>query len=95
MWPMDRGESVGDAVAKVLAVIDASGLDYKLGPMGTCVEGEVDQVLALVRKCHAALEEDSGRIACQIKMDWRRGRSGRLASKVDSVVGRSGRALKT
>jgi len=95
MWPMDHGVSVSGPVAKVLAVIDESGLPYKLGPLGTCVEGEVGDVLRLVEKCHAVLEAESDRIACSIKMDWRRGRVGGLDSKVESVQVKAGRDLYT
>ncbi len=95
MWPMDKGASVGDDVARVLDVIDQSGLPYKLGPLGTCVEGEVAEVFALVQRCHAVLEASSERVACTIKMDWRRGRSGRLESKVERVESAVGRTLRT
>ena len=95
IWPMDKGESVGLYVARCLEVIDRSGLPYKLGPLGTCIEGEWDQVMAVVRQCHEHLSQHSSRIACTIKMDWRRGKSGMLEGKVQSVEQRVGRKLKT
>ena len=55
MWPMDKGESVGPYVARLLDIIDQSGLPYRLGPLGTCVEGEYDAVMAVIRACHEAL----------------------------------------
>ena len=94
MWPMDKGQSVGEHVARVLDVIDQSGLPYKLGPLGTCVEGEVDQVLKLIADCYAVLESDSDRVMCNVKMDWRRGRSGRIEGKVQSVEKHIGRELR-
>lgn len=95
LWPMDKGESVGAYVARVLDVIDRSGLPYKLGPLGTCVEGEPAQVLDLIRRCHAVLEQDCNRIACTVKMDWRKGQTNRLNTKVASVEQKLGRKLKT
>ena len=95
MWPMDKGESVGAYVAKVLEVIDASGLPYKLGPLGTCIEGEWDEVMALVTRCFRVLEPDSNRVVCTIKMDYRKGHRGRLEQKVRSVEQKLGRRLKT
>src|SRR5436190_22664338 len=95
IWPMDKGESVGTYVARVLDIVDRSGLPYKLGPLGTCVEGEYDQVMNVIRDCHRALEADCERIACTIKMDWRKGRSGMITSKVESVEKKLGRKLKT
>ena len=40
MYPTDQGASVSDHVKRSLEIIDDSGLPYKLGPMGTCLEGE-------------------------------------------------------
>jgi uncharacterized protein (TIGR00106 family) len=95
MWPMDKGQSVSPHVARVLDIIDHSGLAYRLGPLGTTVEGEVDEVMRLVRECHAALEQDCDRIACTIKMDWRRGEQSRIEAKVKSVEEKLGRKLRT
>lgn len=90
--PMDKGASVGAYVARCVDVIDRSGLAYRLGPMGTCVEGDFDAVMAVIQECHAALEKDCDRITTSIKLDWRRGRSGALEGKVRSVEERLGRA---
>jgi uncharacterized protein (TIGR00106 family) len=95
MWPMDKGESVGAEVAKVLDVIDRSGLPYKLGPLGTCIEGEWDEVMAVLKQCFETLSKDSNRIACTVKMDWRKGRSGMMEHKVKSVEEKLGRELRT
>ncbi len=95
MWPMDKGESVGQYVAEVLDIIDASGLPYKLGPLGTCIEGEWDEVMAVVTRCFKAMSAHSNRVACTAKMDWRKGHEGRLEAKVRSVEEKLGRKLKT
>jgi uncharacterized protein (TIGR00106 family) len=95
IWPMDKGESVGPYVARALDVIDRSGLPYKLGPLGTCIEGEWAEVMAVIQRCYEELAKDSNRIACTVKMDWRRGPAGRLESKIESVEKRVGRKLKT
>ena len=95
MWPMDKGESVGQYVARLLDVIDRSGLPYKLGPLGTCIEGDFDAVMAVIKQCHEALASDCNRIACTIKMDWRKGSQGAIEKKVKSVEQKVGRKLKT
>lgn len=95
MWPMDKGESVGEYVARLLDIIDRSGLPYRLGPLGTCVEGEYDQVMAVIRQCHEALAADCTRIACTIKMDFRAGHDNMLSSKIESVERTLGRKLRT
>jgi uncharacterized protein (TIGR00106 family) len=95
IWPMDKGQSVGAYVARALDVIDRSGLPYRLGPLGTTVEGEYEQVMEVFRQCHEALAKDCDRIACTIKMDWRRGQRGRIEAKVQSVEQKVGRKLRT
>ena len=95
IWPMDKGESVGKYVARALDIVDKSGLPYKLGPLGTCIEGEWTEVMAVVQRCYEELSKDSNRIACTLKMDWRKGRSGALDSKVQTVEEQLGRKLST
>ena len=40
MAPLGQGESVSAQVARILDVIDRSGVPYRLTPMGTILEGE-------------------------------------------------------
>jgi uncharacterized protein (TIGR00106 family) len=93
--PMDKGESVAPYVARSLEIIEASGLDYQLHAMGTIVEGELHEVLALLERCLTAMAADCQRVTCTAKLDYRQGRSGRLRSKVESVERQLGRQLKT
>ena len=95
IWPMDKGESVSRYVARAVEIIDKSGLPYRLGPLGTCVEGDYDAVMSVIRACHEALAKDCRRIACTIKMDWRDGHDNMLESKIESVEKELGRKLKT
>ena len=93
--PMDKGESVGQYVARAVDIIDRSGLSYKLGPLGTCIEGEWPQVMAIIQECYEALAQDCNRVSCTIKCDWRRDRKGALVKKVESVQTKVGRKLMT
>ncbi len=95
MYPTDKGASVSDYVKRNLEVIDDSGLPYRLGPMGTCLEGEWDEVMAVVKECYQRLDADCERIACQIKIDARRGSEGRLDAKVETLKKKTGRDLST
>jgi uncharacterized protein (TIGR00106 family) len=94
MSPLEKGASVGEYVARSLKIIDESGLDYRLHAMGTIVEGEIDEVLALLKRCLEAMSADCERITCTAKLDYRRGHTGRLATKVASVEEKLGRTLK-
>jgi uncharacterized protein (TIGR00106 family) len=95
MSPLGKGESVGPYVARSLEIVEQSGLDYRLHAMGTILEGEWDDVLAVVKRCYDAMRSDCPRISCSIKIDAREGASGRLESKVRSVEKRLGRKLKS
>jgi uncharacterized protein (TIGR00106 family) len=94
MSPLDKGQSVSPYVARSLEIIEQSGLDYRLHAMGTIVEGELEQVLDVLRRCLEAMAADCDRITCTAKLDFRRGYSGRLESKVRSVEEKLGWKLK-
>ncbi len=85
MSPLGKGESVSPYVARCLEIVARSGLDYRLHAMGTTLEGEWDDVFAVVRRCFEALQADCPRISCSIKVDYREGPGGRLQSKVRKV----------
>ena len=95
MYPTDKGESVSDYVKSSLEIIDDSGLPYRLGPMGTCLEGSYDEVMAVVKACYERMSRDCDRIACTLKFDYRRGGRDRLQGKVQTLVRKTGRELST
>jgi uncharacterized protein (TIGR00106 family) len=94
LTPLDKGPSVSRWVSRSIDLIDRSALPYRLGPMGTCVEGEWDDVLAVLKACFERMAEDCDRISVSFKGDWRRGAAGRLTAKVEKVEATLGRKLK-
>jgi uncharacterized protein (TIGR00106 family) len=82
-------------VARILDLIDRSGVPYQLTPMGTILEGEWAEVMAVVTRCFEALAADFPRIALHLKVDYRAGPTGRLQSKIAKVEQTLGRKLKT
>lgn len=83
--PLGVGESVSPYVARCVEIIKASGLDYELHAMGTIVEGELPEVLALMQRCIEAVATDCSRVTCSAKLDMRSGPAGRIRAKVESV----------
>ena len=81
--PMDKGESVSPYVAKAVSIIKNSRLDYQLGPMGTSVEGNWEDVM--VTSCFEELKKECDRIYLTIKVDYRKNANGRIKGKVASV----------
>lgn len=95
MAPHGQGESLSAHVARILDVIDNSGVPYQLTPMGTILEGEWDEVIGVVTACFRELERDCQRIGVNLKIDYRQGPPGRLKAKIDKVEQRLGRKLNT
>jgi uncharacterized protein (TIGR00106 family) len=95
MSPFARGESLSPYVARSLDIIDKSGLPYQLTPMGTIIEGEWAEVMAVVTACFETMSTDCERISTQIKIDYRAGPGGRIKAKVDAIEKKLGRKLST
>jgi len=85
IFPLDKGASVSTYVAGAVRTIRESGLPHTLGPMGTCIEGEWNDVIDVVGRCFEQLRKDSDRVYMTIKADYRKGPSGRLEGKVSSL----------
>ncbi len=85
IFPVDKGTSVSPYVARVVDIIQKSGLDHQLGPMGTSIEGDWPEVTAVVDRCFEALQVDCERIYFTIKADYRKNANNRLQGKVRSV----------
>lgn len=96
IFPTDKGESKSSFVARVLDIVDRSGLEYTFTPMGTIIEGEsVSEVLKVIEDAYAELGQDCSRIYSVIKIDYRKGPLGRLKKKVSSVEEKLGRKLSS
>lgn len=92
--PLGVGVSVSQYIARVINIVDESGLPYKLHAMGTIVEGDWDQVMALIKKCRDILMDEVERLLIDIKIDDRKGVTGRIEGKVKSIEEKLGRTVK-
>ena len=95
MFPTTQGESKSRYVARILDLIDQSGVRYQLTPMGTILEGEWDEVMGVVTACFEALKTDCPRISTQLKIDYRAGTESRMQSKIAAVESHLDRKLST
>jgi uncharacterized protein (TIGR00106 family) len=91
--PVGGGESIGGEIAKVLDIVDKSGLRYQAGSMGTVIEGEWDEVMSTIRQCHEAVRGDGRRVFTSLTMDDRPGKADRITEKLASVERRLGRSV--
>lgn len=96
MFPTEKTQSKSAFVARVLDMVDKSGLAYQLTPMGTIIEAEtVGEVFAVIESAYMELQVDCSRIYSAIKIDYREGPVGRLGKKVGSVEAKLGRKLSS
>ena len=93
--PIGKDSSLSAKVAEVLKIISDSGISYKLHSMWTILEGEWDEIMRLIKKCHKKILKDSDRVLTTITIDDRKGRTDRIAGKVKSVEEKLGKKLKT
>ena len=94
IFPLGVGESLSAYVARSIDIVDRSGVNYRCHAMGTTLEGDLDTVLAVVKQCFEALAADCQRVECSIKIDYRKGYTGRLDGKVASVEQKLGRPVR-
>jgi uncharacterized protein (TIGR00106 family) len=96
MFPTEQTQSKSAFVARVLDIVDRSGLPYQLTPMGTIIEAQsVAEALEVINRAYEELQRDCGRVYSSIKIDWREGPVGRLNKKVASVEAKLGRRLNS
>jgi uncharacterized protein (TIGR00106 family) len=91
--PLGRSVHLSDEIAEVLQLVDASGLPYQLTPSGTCIEGEWDEVMALVRRCHERARELSSHVMTTIEIEDDGEARDKLTRNVTSVEAKVGRPL--
>lgn len=92
--PMEVTGGVKKLIAEALKIVDESGLPYELGPMHTTMEGDPEQVMDVIMRCHRRLLELAPRVLTSITIDDRRGAEGRLAGKVRDVEEILGKPLR-
>jgi len=83
--PIGIGDSVSEPVAEAVRLVRESGLANETNAMFTNVEGDWDEVLALIKSCVMSVAEVAPRVSVVIKIDHRPGVTDALRSKVDAI----------
>ena len=83
--PIGTGEAVGEAVAEAVRVVRDSGLPNRTDAMFTTVEGDWDEVMAVVKRAVDAVAARAPRVSLVLKADVRPGVTGALTAKVETV----------
>ena len=83
--PLGVGESVSEYVADAVKVVRASGLPHTTDAMFTSIEGEWDEVMAVVKAAVDAVAAKAPRVSVTLKADIRAGVTDGLTAKVAAV----------
>jgi uncharacterized protein (TIGR00106 family) len=83
--PSDPSGSVTEAVASAVRVVRESGLPHETTSMFTTVEGEWDEVMAVVKRAVDVVAASSPRVGLVLKADIRPGYDGQLTAKVERI----------
>ena len=86
--PLGTGtSSLSNYVARVIKVLQIeTGIKYELTGMGTILEGDLGQILAVIQKMHETVFSDEvSRVYTVIKIDDRRDKTTTITGKVESV----------
>jgi len=88
--PLGTGStSVGDFVADFQKTLSDQGLAFRLNDMGTVIEGEATELLALAGRIHQMpFAKGVQRVLTQITLDDRRDKKIHLGDKIESVQAR-------
>ena len=81
----DETGGVSAAVAEAIRVVRASGLPNETNAMFTNIEGEWDEVMAVVKQAVAAVAAVSPRVSLVLKADIRPGYTNQLTAKVARI----------
>ena len=90
--PLGGDDSVGELIAEAVRIVRESGLPNETNAMFTNIEGEWDEVMAVIHRCVQAVAARSPRVSVVIKIDHRPGVIDAMHSKVDTVERELGRA---
>ena len=83
--PSGTGDSVSAAVADAVRVVRESGLPHRTDSMFTTIEGDWDEVMAVVKDAVDAVAERAPRVSLVLKADVRPGVTDGLTSKVETI----------
>ena len=85
--PLSVGTSLSPFIAACIKVIKVYGLEFELGPNGTAIEGEWENVFECIKSCHEEVHRlGANRIYTTLKVNTRIDRKQKFQEKVKSVL---------
>lgn len=68
IWPLDNPHMSKD-VSEISTILQEAGVKHEVGPMGTVLEGEWDEVMAAIKRCQEELRRKHERVFTSITID--------------------------
>jgi uncharacterized protein (TIGR00106 family) len=92
--PLGRGAHISADLGAILKLVDESGLRYVLTPFGTCIEGQWEEVMPLVKQCHDQARKLSQHVMTTVRIEDEQGATDKLHENIASVERAAGRELR-
>ncbi len=84
--PIGVGTSVSEYVAACQRTLEEAGLDHRMHAYGTNIEGDLDAILAAVKRCHERVHEmGAPRVSSTLRIGTRTDRAQSMEDKIHSV----------
>lgn len=92
--PLGRGVHISADLGAILKIVDESGLRYVLTPFGTCIEGQWEEVMPVVKQCHDQARKLSAHVMTTVRIEDEQGATDKLHENIASVERAAGRELR-
>jgi uncharacterized protein (TIGR00106 family) len=85
LTPVDSEVSFARLIADLVPILAESPLQYRVHAMGTTLEGGMDEILGVVRRCHEESRRHADRVLLELSIDDRAGADGEIVRSVEQV----------
>jgi uncharacterized protein (TIGR00106 family) len=83
--PVGSKTSFARIVADLVPILADSPLQYQVHAMGTTLEGDLDAILEVVRRCHRTLRSESERLLIELSIDDRAAPEGEIVRSLQHL----------
>jgi uncharacterized protein (TIGR00106 family) len=83
--PIGSKTSFARLVADLVPILAESPLQYQVHAMGTTLEGELDAILEVVRRCHVELRKEADRVLIELSLDDRSAAEGEIVRSLQHI----------
>jgi uncharacterized protein YqgV (UPF0045/DUF77 family) len=89
--PVSGTPHTSGILAKVLTLIEGSGLRYQLTPTATCLEGTWAEISEVARRCHNLARNESSHVVTLLRFEDDGKAEGKLLANTAAVEQKAGR----